>query len=293
MASPEFEQFGPLHYLIDLPIRALFFLLRLLPHKTSLNVAASFANSILVPLFGVNRRIYHNLDHIAADFSVENRAALAREANANATKLMVESFNVAGFLHHARKAQMGGSGVASLLEALENKRPVILVSGHFGNYQVPRVLLSELGHDTAAIYRPMNNGYTNRRYVAAMNRLARPNFSRGMKGTKALLTQLKNGGAIAMLNDQAANEGKIMPFLGKPATTMLSAAEFALKFNALLVPFYGIRCPDGVNFEVIFEDPIPHSDAETMTGAINASLEAQIRARPGQWFWAHKRWKFV
>lgn len=293
MASPEFEQYGPLHYLIDLPIRALFAGLRLLPHRTSLNLVAGFTNRILVPLFRVNRRIFDNLDHISADFSVENRAALAAEANANAAKLMVESFNVDGFLHHARKSKLEGPGAEILLGALRDKRPVILISGHFGNYQVPRVLLSDLGFDTAAIYRPMNNGYTNRRYIAAMDKLAGPNFPRGMAGTKALVKHLKDGGAIAMLNDQAANEGTPLPFFGQDATTMLSAAEFALKFNALLVPYFGIRRADGVNFDVRIEEPIAHSDALTMTKDFNKVLEDQIRAFPGQWFWLHNRWKFV
>jgi KDO2-lipid IV(A) lauroyltransferase len=46
-----------------------------------------------------------------------------------------------------------------------------------------------------------------------------------------------------------------------------------------------------VAVNVLVEDPIPHSDAETMTRAMNASLGAMIRAHPGQYYWLHRRWE--
>ena len=39
------------------------------------------------------------------------------------------------------------------------------------------------------------------------------------------------------------------------------------------------------------EEPIPHSDAETMTQAMNDSIGARIRAHPEQWFWVPRRWR--
>jgi KDO2-lipid IV(A) lauroyltransferase len=82
-----------------------------------------------------------------------------------------------------------------------------------------------------------------------------------------------------------------MDFFGKPAATALSAAELSLKYNAPLVPAYGIRQPNGLDFEIIVEAPIPPSDAITMTKALNASLEAIVHKYPEQWLWMHRRWK--
>ena len=79
--------------------------------------------------------------------------------------------------------------------------------------------------------------------------------------------------------------------MGQPALTMLSAAEFALKYNALLIPCYGIRQPNGVDFKAIVELPIPVGTSVSMTQALNNSLEAMVRAYPAQWFWIHNRWK--
>lgn len=96
---------------------------------------------------------------------------------------------------------------------------------------------------------------------------------------------------VGLLVDQFMIRGAPLTFFGKPAPTALSAAELALKYDALLVPIYGIRQPDGLNFEIRVEAPILHSDAETMTQALNDSLEALTRQHMDQWFWIHRRWK--
>lgn len=293
MATPEFERGGIRNYLIDLPVRALFALFALLPYGASLGFAGWVMARVLAPVFGVNQRIRSNLRHIWPDMADAELTRLCHQVSDNSARLLVESFNIGGFLKHARQAQFGGAGKQALLSALSENRPVILVSGHFGNYQVIRVLLGDLGFDTAAIYRPMNNAFTNTRYIDNMDRIAVPNHPRGMKGTKNLLSQLRKGGAIALLNDQAAGEGQRLKFMGKPALTMTSAAEFSLKYNALLFPYYGIRQPNGTDFEVVVEAAIPPGDAITMTQALNDSLEARVRQYPGQWFWMHRRWKGI
>ena len=71
----------------------------------------------------------------------------------------------------------------------------------------------------------------------------------------------------------------------------VSAAELALRYGADLIPFYATRRPDGLDFDIELEAPVPHSDPVTMTIQMNQSLEARVRAHPGQWFWIHRRWK--
>ena len=88
-----------------------------------------------------------------------------------------------------------------------------------------------------------------------------------------------------LLFDQHVMHAPILDFMGEPARTALSAAELALRYDALLIPFYGIRQPDGLSFQTLLEAPVPHSDAQTMTQAINDSLAAQVAKRPEQWFW--------
>ena len=65
----------------------------------------------------------------------------------------------------------------------------------------------------------------------------------------------------------------------------------ALKYDAPLVPVYGLRQPDGLSFRVIVEAPVPPGDPMAMTQALNDSLAALVRRHPEQWFWIHRRWK--
>ena len=104
------------------------------------------------------------------------------------------------------------------------------------------------------------------------------------------MRHLKAGGLLVLLFDQHA-AGEAIDFLGQPALTALSAAELALRYKADLIPFYGTRNPDGLSFSVELEAPIAHTTPLQMTTELTRSLEARVRAHPGQWFWIHRRWK--
>ena len=106
-----------------------------------------------------------------------------------------------------------------------------------------------------------------------------------------MLKFLRGGGMTGFLVDQHMNHGAPLKFFGKTAPTALSAAEMALKYDALLVPIYGIRQENGLDFTIQVDAPIPHTNAETMTQALNDSLEYLVRKHMGQWFWIHRRWK--
>ena len=95
---------------------------------------------------------------------------------------------------------------------------------------------------------------------------------------------------MSILMDEKYAEGVRMPFLGQDALTSLSAAQLALRYDVPMIPAYGIRRSDGNTYDVIFEAPIPHSDALTMTRAFNDSLSARILADPAQWYWMLRRW---
>ena len=96
---------------------------------------------------------------------------------------------------------------------------------------------------------------------------------------------------LVLLFDQHVQGAPALEFLGHPAQTAISAAELALRYKALLIPFYGVRGADGLSFDCVMEAPIAHSDPITMTQAMNDSMSARIRSTPGQWFWVARRWR--
>jgi len=184
-----------------------------------------------------------------------------------------------------------GPGVAAMQAAVADGRPVILVTGHFGNYEAGRASLVARGHPVGGLYRPMKNVYFNDHYVRTMQAFGGPVFPQGARGTAGFVRHLKSGGILVLLFDQFVASGADLPFLGQPAPTATSAAQLALRYGATLIPFYGTRQPDGLSFVVELEEPIPPSDEVTMTQAMSDSLAARVIANPGQWFWIHRRWK--
>jgi KDO2-lipid IV(A) lauroyltransferase len=181
--------------------------------------------------------------------------------------------------------------VAALEAAHREGRPVILVTGHFGNYDASRAALIARGYRVGALYMPMANPFFNAHYVRAISGIGTPLFPRGRAGLADMVRHLRSGGMLGMLVDQHMRHGEELTFFGRPALTALSAADLALKYGALLVPTYAVRKADGLSFDIIVEPPIPTGTPEAMTQALNDSLEALVRQHIDQWFWIHRRWK--
>ena len=108
--------------------------------------------------------------------------------------------------------------------------------------------------------------------------------------TRKMISLIKSGGVIALMIDQAVKEGKYFKFLGAPARTSTAIAEIAIKYSALLIPAYGIRTDIG-DIKVSFDKPIELDTVNSITRAMNTSLEKRVKAAPTQWYWPHKRWK--
>ncbi|MGB5556708.1 MAG: lysophospholipid acyltransferase family protein [Paracoccaceae bacterium] len=275
----------------DRMLRAVIGVMRLLPYEKRVPAMGWFTRRFIAPLAGYNRRSALNLSYIFPDMDRAERAAIVAQVADNAGRTFIENYSPDEFLARNASASILGPGLAALKNAQASGKPVILVTGHFGNYEAPRAALVGLGYNVGGLYRPATNKFFNDHYAGTFTAYGGPIFAQGHRGTAGFVRHLKAGGILVLLFDQHVKAGKRMNFLGRPARTALSASELALRYGAELIPFYGTRQPDGLSFAIELEAPIPHSDPVTMTRAMNASLEARILANPSQWFWIHRRWK--
>ncbi len=275
----------------NLAIRAVIGAALLVPYRWRVPMVGWLFSRVVAPWAGYDQRVRDNLAHVMPDLPKADVERLAREVPDNTGRTLIEIYSGHAFTRRFADAPLTGPGVAALEEAHANRRPVVLVTGHFGNYDAPRAALIAKGFNVGALYREMNNGYFNDHYVAAISKVGTPVFPRGRRGLSGLLRFLREGNMGGFLIDQYMRDGADVTFFGKRAPTALSAAELALKYDALVVPVYGIRQPNGLDFEVLCEAPIPHGDPRDMTQALNNSLEALVRQHMGQWFWIHRRWK--
>lgn len=275
----------------DLALRIIIRILLILPYRARVPLMGWIARKILAPLAGYNQRCDDNLKYIFPDMPPQRRAEITAGVSDNMGRTFIENYSTKKFLKHIAATDIIGPGYDAISEARKNAKPVILVSGHFGNYEAGRAALVAKGFDVGGLYRPARNQFFNKHYSQTMLAYGGPVFEQGQKGTSGFVRHLKKGGQLVLLFDQHVTRGTHLPFLGKPAATATSAAQLALRYNALLVPFYGIRKPNGIDFQIEFDAPIPHSDPETMTRALNDSLEKRIHQTPEQWLWIHRRWK--
>lgn len=266
-------------------------LARLLPYRPRIRLGGWVVENIVSPLAGHRKRILDNLEMVMPELEHEERERIVRAVPNNVGRTIFELFSGDDFIKVARETPIEGEGLRALEEARAAGKPVILVSGHFGNYDVIRAGLIGRGFRMGSLYRPMSNPYFNKTYVETISHIGTPMFDQGRSGMAEMVKFLRSGGALAILHDQRIESGENVNFFGRAAMTGLSAAKLALKYDATVIPFYAIRQPDGFSFRIVSEAPIPKSDALEMTQAINDSLEARIRENMDQWLWNHRRWK--
>lgn len=99
-----------------------------------------------------------------------------------------------------------------------------------------------------------------------------------------------------MLVDQKMTDGIAVPFFGRDAMTAPALAQFALKYDAPIIPVRSERL-EGARFRITFYPELKtpktgdrHADILAIMTNVNASMESWIRERPEQWLWLHRRW---
>lgn len=279
------------HWLQDRVLRGLIWVLLRLPYRWRVPLCGWVVSTLIAPWAGYRQRVRDNLKLILPDLPLNEVERIARAVPNNVGRTIIEIYSGQEFIDRAVSHPLIGPGVAALEDAHQAGRAVILITGHFGNYDASRAALVARGYRVGALYMPMANRFFNDHYVDAISRIGKPLFPRGKKGLSEMVRHLRSGGMLGMLIDQHMSHGEDLTFFGHNAMTALSAAELALKYDALMVPTYAVRKPDGLTFDIIVENPIPAGTPREMTQRLNDSLEALVRTHLDQWFWIHNRWK--
>ncbi|MDO8421924.1 MAG: lysophospholipid acyltransferase family protein [Parvibaculum sp.] len=173
----------------------------------------------------------------------------------------------------------------------------LLLSGHFGNFELLPVAMNREGFTGGEVYRPANNPYVNDWMLDMRGaKTGSVQIPKGRKGTRDLLTILRDHGFVAMLFDQKMNEGIEVKLFGIPSMTTPAPAGLAIRLGTVMFPAC-IERLEGAHFRVTLYPPIKaNPDAEAvgetirLTQVLNDFLEARIREKPENWIWLHNRW---
>lgn len=182
-------------------------------------------------------------------------------------------------------------------EAHAAGRGVILVSGHFGNWELMGAAVAMRGYPVHFVAREQTNPYVER----FMNQ-SRDYMSVGVahvgQDIRRVYRRLKAGEILGMLFDQDAGPGGLfLDVLGRVASVQTGPAVLAVRTGAAILPGAIVRLADG-RHRVIFEPPLwpdrssPEAEEiKRLAAGYNASLERMILRYPEQYYWVHRRWR--
>lgn len=175
---------------------------------------------------------------------------------------------------------------------------LILLTGHFGNWEVVGYMMATLGFPTVSVARPLDNPYINEFIMGVRERTGQSILHK--KGATASASDiLQQRGALAFIADQdAGRKGLFVDFFGRPASTYRSIALLARQHNVPIIIGYGKRLSDKFEFEVgigriIYPEQWKGKDDEVfwITQEFTHELERIVRDAPEQYLWVHRRWK--
>lgn len=183
---------------------------------------------------------------------------------------------------------------------LEHGKGVILISAHFGNWELTAYGVSKM------INIPFNvivKEQTNRRVNEGINNIRESGGNRMIdmrNSLREILTVLKGNGIAAMLGDQAAPKEnvKVKFFIGG-VPTFEGTARIAIKTGAEVLFGVSTRNPDGtysLRLHEIDTSAYKESTEENVKALTQAHVDLlveYIKLRPDHWLWFHRRFKNV
>lgn len=285
-------------YSIYLAVRMLVCVLQALPRK----LAYAFGHSLAWLAYRINRRhrlvAAENLRHAFPDKPEGEIDRIVRGCYRHFCTMLVEivqlprTMTIENYRDRASLKNMH-AGIRGLIG---HDRPMMLVLGHYGNWELAGYALGAFGFKTFAIARVLDNPYLEQ-FLKRFRQKTGQTIIAKNDDFERLQNALRAGATVATLADQDAGpRGVFVDFFGRQASAHKAVALMAMEFDALMIVTGTPRI--GNRYELLGEDVIDPRDYANRGDAVKAitqryhnALERLIRRHPEQYFWLHRRWK--
>ena len=187
---------------------------------------------------------------------------------------------------------------AMLREILQRHSGLIVLTGHYGNWEVLGYTMAMLGIPTVSIARRLDNPYLDQ-FIFGIRRKTGQVIIDKRGASQVAPDVLDNKGVVGFIADQdAGRKGAFVDFFGRKASTYKSIALLAIQHQAPVVIGFGRRLEEDFQFELGVERiiyPTEWADKPDpvmwITQEYTSVLEQVIRRTPDQYLWVHRRWK--
>jgi KDO2-lipid IV(A) lauroyltransferase len=223
--------------------------------------------------------------------------AIARRVFAHFGELLVEFLRFASLTHDEIRARVEFDGEERVEEAHALGRGVILITGHFGFWEINALAHGLMLRPIALVARPLDNPLLH----ALLERVRTSTGNHVIyrhRGLRRIMRALAANEGVAMLIDQhiQAADSVVVDFFDRPAATTSAVAAIALRTGAPVIPVFALPVGRG-RYRMVYEHPVqpPGPDApdpvREFTQRCTDVLEMYVRRYPHLWLWMHRRWR--
>ncbi len=236
-----------------------------------------------------------NLQRAFPDWSAKRVRTVARSTFRNFGVALAEFLKAPFLTREQLESRIELVGREHLDAAFREGKGVLLLTGHFGNWELMARYLVLLGYPIAVIARPTEDPATTELVTRVRERCGYRVYARG-NAARAALKALRASEALGILPDQNAGD-VFIEFFGQKAGCVAGPAIFHLRTGAPIVPLFNVRLPgDYHRIEILppmrFEPTGDlQADTQRIMQAWHDILECYVRRYPDQWLWLHDRWK--
>jgi len=183
--------------------------------------------------------------------------------------------------------------------AAERDTGAMVLSGHFGNWELCVYAHGRRGHPITMVHRTLANPHIDR-WFNALRARAGTTLLRKSRAAVGALRAVRSGGLLVLPFDQNSvrNLGVFVPFFGVPASTNAGLALIALRTGAPVVPVFLVREGRSARHVVhvlpfLYAERTGNLEVDVVrnTERFSQVFEDMVRRYPEQWLWVHRRWK--
>ena len=191
-----------------------------------------------------------------------------------------------------QNADLTINGKEYLDKALTKKKGVILVTGHFGVWEIMLAWFGLNQYSMLVVGQKQKNSGADT-FVNQLREDTGIKMIPRKSSLEFMYEALARNNILTLASDQDAKKrGIFVKFFNLPASTPKGAGRFHLEYGS---PLIFVTCHlERPNNHVLDILPIPtdsNSNIASITQSFTLMLENIITAYPEQYFWFHRRWK--
>lgn len=278
-----------------------FSLLAALPRRWALSLGALLGNLAYWLVYPLRKTALTHLAWAFPELSAREHRRILRASARNLGRMAAEVSHFADLTAPTVENYVRIANPERWREALEREpgRGLIVLTAHFGNWELLAYVHGLLGFPVTLIHRPMRNPLVDRWLVEWRARAGTRSIEKKAAAKEALRV-LRDGGILAIPADQNQRHsfGVFVDFFGIPACTTTGPVRLAQHTGAKIVPVFLRRVGESDQHvvEVLPAVELVHSgdaaaDVVENTQRCTRIIEEMIRRYPEQWIWFHRRWK--